>query len=376
MEVQNPNLIVIPYKKVIDAFKKRYDVQNGRALGYREGQTLEGELKFENWPKSIGFGLATTGFCVSASQALLFDKIFQILLQDRGAMAKIVSIDIKEQYYGQVYNGSQNKWHTAILVKDGGQNFIIDITCFQFGNAFANKDIWDFETWEKTFRSSSDKHTIVDFEENILNFLPVNEVKKTNDFDLMRIINDLHSITTITDDERKILANFFTKDIDTLNSKLILGNINKFDFKYLDKINKLIQNLHFKQTEKLYSVMKFASKDGALNFIKNFIKNDCILQQFLLLSTSIDASCEYFNISNTDLNNEDMKNDTYVVFEFSNTKGLEVNFISDNISMVIPYGIKLTVDLEKDIFNGGKLLGFSVANIEKKTNTIYVNCSN
>ena len=175
METINPVLTVIPYKKVIAAFKKRYDVQNGNALGYRKGQSPTGELLLENKPKGIGDGLATTGWCLSASQALLLDPIFQILLQSRNALAKIVSIDIKEQHYGKTYSGHQNKWHSAILVNDRTDNytFIIDITCKQFGNQYNDKDIWDFKTWESTFRSATCKHKITDFESNVLNYLPI-----------------------------------------------------------------------------------------------------------------------------------------------------------------------------------------------------------
>ena len=94
------------YIKVINNFKRRFDVQNGSALAYREGQSLDGNFKLEDKPKNIAEGLTTTGFCVSASQALLFDKTFQMLLQSRQANAKLISIDIKEQYYGECYNGS------------------------------------------------------------------------------------------------------------------------------------------------------------------------------------------------------------------------------------------------------------------------------
>jgi hypothetical protein len=48
-----------------------------------------------------------------------------------GKPKKLISIDIKEQYYGNTYSGNQNKWHTAILVKDTNYNFVIDLTCSQ-----------------------------------------------------------------------------------------------------------------------------------------------------------------------------------------------------------------------------------------------------
>ena len=379
MELQNPNEIAKVYIPVIAAFKKRADVQHGKAIGYHENQSLEGDLKFENWPKSIGFGLATTGFCVSASQALLFDNIFQILLKDRGAVAKLISIDIREQYYGSVYNGNQNKWHTAILVKDSGQNFVIDLTCRQFGNAFQNKDIWDFLTWEKTFRSPQDKHVIVDFEENVLNFLPVmTPILGENKKDTIEIENNLHSISTLTNGERKIIADFFLNKIEILNTKLILGNINKFDYKYLDTINKLMQNLNFKtiSDKKLFSVLEFATKPAALNFVENFAKNDFITQQFIIFSESIESSCKFNNIEVSKINSESLENKTYIVLEAENARGLEITFFNDFATLCIPYGVKLILEPEKDIYNGGKLLANTVQQIQKKTNTIYIKCSN
>ncbi len=375
MELQNPNQLVAPYIPVIKAFKNRYDVQNGNALGYREGQVPTGELKFENWPKSIGFGLATTGFCVSVSQAFLLDPIFQILIKDRGAYAKLVSIDIKEQYYGNCYSGTQNRWHTAILVQDSNQNFIIDLTCFQFGNKFANKDIWDFETWEKTFRSPLDKHVIVDFQQNVLNFLPIQNMIKTKEFDSIFTENALHSISTITDGERKLITDFFLNQIEIINTKLILGNINKFDYEYLDKINKLLQNLDFKTGKEQYFVMEFINKKAALGWVEKFLKNDSILQQYIILSGSIEDSCQYFGINQQNINKESLEEKNYVILEFAEIKGISVDFIGKLTTFCIPYGIKLTVEKE-NIFNGGKILAKSVGLVEKKTNTIYIKCSN
>jgi len=378
METKNPTLTVIPYKKVISAFKKRFDVQNGTALGYHKNQNPNGELLIENKPKGIGDGLATTGWCVSASQALLLDPIFQILLQDRGALAKLISIDIKEQYYGNTYSGHQNKWHTSILVYDKMDNyqFVIDITCKQFGNAYNDKDIWDFKTWEKTFRSATCKHTLTDFESNTLSYLPVQTVIANKVIASIQIENNLHDITTITDNERTIIADFFLDKINVINNKLVLGNINKFDYKYLEKINKLFENLNFVTKKNNFYVMEFNTKDGAIGWVENFIKNDCILQQYIILSDSLEQNCNYFGINKDSLNTESQKNKTFVVIEFENLQGIDISFIEELVSICIPYGIKLNVDVTKDIYNSGKLLGDSVEGISKKTNTIYIKCSN
>ena len=139
--------LVKPYQKVIQAFKNRADVQSGDALAYREGQSIDGKYELIDKPHDIGEGTTNTGWCVSVSQALIMDPIFNILIKDQGAQAKLVSIDIKEQYYGTIYqSGMQNKWHSAILIRDNEVNFIIDLTCGQFGNYFIGKEIWDFET--------------------------------------------------------------------------------------------------------------------------------------------------------------------------------------------------------------------------------------
>ena len=373
---QNPTLIAAEYKKVVAAFKKRFDVQNGNALGYRQNQDPNGELLLENKPKSIGDGLATTGWCVSASQALLLDPIFQILLKDRGAFAKLVSIDIKEQYYGVTYSKHQNKWHTAILVQDSGVNLIVDITCKQFGNSFNDKDIWDFSTWEKTLRSPLDKHKIIDFEKSELSFLPIqnnvgNKFSKTVD-----IVNTLHNITTITDQERNILADFFLDKINVINKKLVLGNINKLDYEYMEKINKIIENLHFVNKSKSYLLMEFINKDSALLWIEKFLKNDCILQQFMVFADSVENSCKQNDIDVLNLNKESTKNVTYVIIEAENAKGFEVDFLNNGASLLIPYGIKLTLNPAEDIYNAGKFMDASFGGIEKKTNTIYIKCSN
>lgn len=376
--LKNPTIIAAQYKDVIGAFKKRSDVFSGHGLGYRKGQDPNGELTFENTPKGIGDGLATTGWCVSASQALFYDPIFNILLKDRGAMAKLISIDIKEQHYGKTYSGNQNKWHTAILVKDSNYNLVIDLTCAQFGNNFVGKDIWDFETWEKTFRSPLDKHTITDFENNIISYLPKASNISTSgrkDSIAVDVIHALHDITTITDFERKILADFFIDKIDIINTKLVLGNINKIDYRYLDDVNKLLKNLDFIKCSNQYFVMRFVSKDIAKHWISKFLMNDGINNQFLCVSNSIEDSCKNFGFDCDEINKETNNDTTYVVFEFTDIKGFDIGFLN-NCNMLIPYGIKLEIDLEKDVFNGGKLLNDNMLGIEKKTNTIYIRATN
>jgi hypothetical protein len=373
---QSPNLIAKEYKKVIAAFKNRYDVQNGTAIGYRPGQDPNAELPFENWPKSIGQGLTTTGFCVTASQALLFDKVFQFLLQQRGALAKLVSIDIKEQYYGKTFSGNPNKWHTAVLVYDSGINFIIDLTCAQFGNNFVGKDVWDFQTWEKTFRSPADKHKIIDFNNQELSYsMFTKQANNFNELKFVEAVNALTDITTLSENERKVLVEFFMKHIDVVNKKLTTGSINKIDFEYFTTINKLMQQLDFLQFPKQYHVMEFSTKEIALDWIKRFVEKSGITNQFFLTSDSIEGFCKHANIDSACVNTESLKEKTYIVFEFTDLKTYEIKFL-ENINSCVPYGIKLNFDYEKDILNGGKLLSEPVLGVTVKTNTIFIRCSN
>lgn len=367
----NPTLIVAPYKKIISGFKKRGDVQNGNALGYRKNQNPEGELLLKNKPKGLGDGLATTGWCVSASQAFLLDPIFQTFLYDRGAVAKLVSIDIKEQYYGTTYSGNQNKWHTAILVKDTNYNFIIDLTCSQFGNNFTGKDIWDFKTWELKLRNPNDKHIISDFEQNVLTHIPKQIAIENSDLKMIDVQAKLKDITTINDAERKVLSDFFLDKINTINTKLILGNVNKFDFDYIKKINALLEHLDFEIVKgKSYSILSFANKDNALSWVKKFVENNGISEQYLLFSNSLLDYCKYFNINVLDVNTESMKNAFYIIIEIEDLKGMDISFIP-GANIIVPFGIKFNFSNE-NIFNGGKYLDTNIFKVEKKTNTIYI----
>lgn len=376
-KIVSPTKIATDYKQIISKFKNRFDVQNGEALGYRKNQDPNGELKIENKPKSIGYAMNTTGWCVSVSQALLLDKIFQLFLQSRGAVAKLISIDIKEQYYGHCYSGSQNKWHTAILVYDNNTYFVIDMTCGQFGNQFNNRNIWDFKTWEASFRSPVDKHIIKGFKNENLSFLPkiMNNIPEKR-FDKIDIINKLHNITNITDGEREFLSEFFVNKYDVINTKLNIGNITKFDYKYLDKLNYLIKNFNFVKTNKRFAVLQFENKGVFADWLTDFIMNDGITKHYMLISDTLEGACQFANIDVNELNCESYKDDniTYCVFEFTDISGFDIDFI-DNVDMLIPYGIKLHFDQNRDIYNSADKPG-NTSSISKKTNTVYINASN
>lgn len=379
--MENISSIAVHYKKVISAWKKRADVQNGEALAYRKNQDPDGEFEFGDKPKNIGEGTTTTGWCVSVSQNFLLDNIFQLLLQSRGAIAKLVSIDIKEQYYGQCYTGSQNKWHTAILVKDSGLIFIIDLTCGQFGNSFVGKEIWAFETWEKTFRSPADKHSIVDFENNEMTYLPLlksNVFIEENKNERVDMLYNFRDITTISDSEREMLSDFFMNKLQTLNKKLLIGNINDLDFKYMNRINKLLENFRFAVKDEQYFIMEFSKKEHAKNWIKKLAENNSdggyVLPQYIVTSNSLKDACKFNDIDFNEVNIESMKNQTFLILKFKTVSAVDVSMIK-NVDMFIPYGIKIMFDIESDIKNGGEEMAVDFAGIPKKTNAIIINCT-
>lgn len=372
--MENPTKIAANYLKVIKAFKNRYDVQNGFALGYRKNQNPENMPKFEDTPKTIGQALTTTGWCVSVSQALLLDNIFQLLLKARESYAKLISIDIKEQYFGTTYSGHQNKWHTAILVKDSNQYLVIDMTCAQFGNAFVEKFIWDLETWEKTFRSPLDTHKLIDFDGSELSLLPLASRKENIIVNKAEAEIKLHNITTITDNERSFLTKFFFEDFSELNKKLYIGNINKFDYNYINNLNQLLKEFDFvvDNEREYYSVLEFSTKDGVKKWIEKLLKNDCITSEYMLFSDTLKKALDYNKIQEKNINSElCLKN--YIIITTKSIKGVNIDFIK-NVDVLIPIGIKFELDKQTDIYNGGKILQTGTdGNLDRKTNTVYIN---
>ncbi len=377
--------VILPYEAVIKQFKKRSGVISGKDLGWKGSK---GYSLFNDTPKDFGSATGTTGWCVSASEALLNDTIFQTNLVYRGAKAKLISIDIKEQYYGNCFNGSQNKWHTAILVEDSGFNFVIDITCRQFGNDFLEKDIWDFNTWQAKLRSPFCKHYITDFNNNIQNINPITSETYRNDLNIAITKNNLKDITNITDSEREQISDFMFNKISEINKNLLLNNISKFDYKYILEITKILQNLPFNSIKEGYSVLSFESKLAAKNWLEIFISNDCKLPMYLTVSDTVKESCLLNYVDFDELNKSNSlsveKDKTYIVFEFSGLFGINTTWFN-NSSILLPYGIELYV-LKNNIFNSGMIIGgkdagnLGVAINEnpelKTTNTIIVRVEN
>ncbi len=364
------------YEPIIKQFKKRSDVISGSGLGWKGSK---GYSTFEDTPKDFGSATGTTGWCVSASEALLYDKVFQTNLGFRKAKAKLISIDIKEQYYGFCYNGSQNKWHTAILLEDSGFKIVIDITCRQFGNDFIEKDIWDFETWQSKLRSPFCTHLITDFDNNPELIQPITVKRNKNlTFDSAITFGKLKDVTTITDNERNLLVEFGLKKINLINDKLLLKNVTKNDLKYIDDLSKLLMSLPFKTLENGYSVLAFETKKAAKNWIELFLKNETSLTQYLLVSKSLSDSCKLNDIDINDLNQskslKPLSDKTFVVFEFSNLFGINSEWLNLT-EIILPYGIELLIEKE-NIFNSGKLIAEGVDNVTRETNTIIIKVEN
>lgn len=371
--MESLNKLVVPYINVIKAFKNLPEVQNGLALGYRDGQDPNGKLRIENKPRSIGYGLGTTGWCVSASQAFLNWAGFKILLDSRNAKAKLISIDIQKRHWGACYTGSQNMWHTAILVEDNGQLFVIDLTCRQFGNLYIDKDIWDFNTWCNTFRAATDNHILTDFQNKLYDNRPSKAMSPINE-NISKVIDAMHNITTITDAERDMLGRFFIQKHDEINQKLITGIINDSELKYCRVVNKLLQNLDYViNNDDAYLVMEFGTKHQAKNWINLFVRNGYILPQYTVLSKSIKDSCTFYGLNFDNLRKEVISGDdtTYLVLQFEKSKGFDISEFMNNTKLIIPFGIKTTVNTEgsEPIYNAGAEAKNHLGQF-KETNTI------
>lgn len=372
MNLENNFLdIILAYKQVINAWKKRSDVMNGLALAWHPNKSKPVEL--HNKPYSFGDGTGTTGFCVSASQALLEDPGFQTMLNLRNAKAKLISIDLREQYFGYCFNGSQNIWHTAIFVEDSNRIFVIDITCRQFGNNFTDKDFWDFQSWQDTLRSPMCKHNITDFYNNPVNFSPVVTENKiyNKDFYEAEILRNLHKITNIDNNDRKIMVDFFANKFTKLNNMLLANTLTLGDVSYVEQLNQKLQNLPFDTYQKTYAVLEFNSKSALKNWLKCFLENDGYINMFLLTSKTIEQAKLQSNITTNNINiknvNENHKH--YMVLEFNNQFGIDTNEFIPNTSLLIPYNTMLNVT---NIFNGALINDYNNAVNNKVDHAIVI----
>ena len=367
--------IIENYESVINKFKSTSAVNIGEIGFKRDGVNVAEKDR----PRSAGYGFGTTGYCVSASKALLEFIPFQQLLQYRGAQAKLISIDIKEQYYGVCYNGSQNYWHTAILVGDyvDGKryNFVIDITVRQFGDAFVNKDFWSLETWTNKLRSATCTHKLTDFDGNESSLLPVNETdcsedfKTVNEIQFVTSVNELKRNIMLTGNDRSMIVDFVYKKMDNLNSRLLLGQPTNDDLMYMRDISTIISKLYFKSNiEPLYSVLKFKNKTALANWTKLFTYDES-LPQYLLLFNDATKACKYHNIDVNDINNICNNNDAethYLILEFKPNSIYVPSIESSSIDGIAVYNTKLKVTY---LANVGKETVQSFG-IQKTFNTI------
>lgn len=370
-----PSQIAEIYSNVIRKFINRTDVQNGKAIAYKRWNS--DEATFEDTPKSIGYGLSTTGWCVSASSALLNDPIFQETLTYRKAKAKLVSIDIQERWYGHCYNGTQNKWHTAILLNDSGVNLIIDITCSQFSPDFIKKWVWDFKTWETTFRSRYDKHIITDCEDKTLSASPLNEFvidnKKDVSLQYSKIFDKLHDCINLTDYERRLLTEYFLYNNNIINDKIICENLTQNDYDYLNQIYNLLYKMPFTKLQNGICILKFKTKQNLKNWLKKLLEENKIPQN-LFVSESLNSACDLLKIKDNELNKKSEPNcKWYLVINFENIYGINSEFI-ENTNVYLPVFTNVDIDLESIQNSGKRVMEQNPTNgvFDKETNTIYV----
>lgn len=370
-----PSQIASVYVDVVKAFLKRADVQNGKLISYHDNQDPNGNLRDENWV-NLGNALVTTGFCVSVSAALLQDKIFNILLDSRKALAKLVSIDIKEQFYGVCKpSHAQNKWHTAILVQDSGVYLIIDMTCAQFGNAYNNKLVWDVETWLRTFQSPVDKHIITGFDGTEISVMPVKYNRQpVGDKSLkhVELFNALRDLTTINDAQRDMFADFLLEGIHLINKKLEIGNITDNDITYMDGVNEVIQQHSFTRVNTAYSVLEFQTKEKAIKWIKKFAANQWKLPHYMVFTKELNTN---WNKIDTDFlyKPETPNSTTYVILQAENSYGFSMERYIDSASIIIPHGMMCSVNPEIDILNACDIMEpTNHLGIREKLNTLII----
>ena len=341
------NEILNDYKKVIDKFKLDANTQNGLNLAW----TGNGYLDFKNKPTDYGTATTTTGWCVSVSEAFFNFPGFQMLNEFYGAYAKLISIDIKEQYYGYCYNGSQNKWHTAILIQIDEFKFVIDLTCGQFGNEFVNKPLWYLDAWLSKFRSPFCTHKIDDFSGNVYDTAPLKVAEPSFHQKMMNKYN-LKNYTNIDESDRQTLMEFLN-NFDNYNEKLLSGKFTKNDLQFLNKVLTLYQTkLSGSYQTSGYSLLRFKNKIAADNWLtlhlgtnKKIDYLDFELKQNLLLFPTENELHKHYDLP--------VENGEFtLIIKFANV------FASKNVtktqSYIIFAGTKLSMDKSNFVIDKGE----------------------
>lgn len=340
---------------VIEKFKNRSDVINGDAIGWKPNGIYSEEV---NRPTNVGTGLTTTGWCVSASEAFNDDPAFEAFKQIYGSYSRLVSIDIKEQFHGYCYNGSQNKWHTAILLNLGTNNgidvnYIVDLTCGQFGNEFVNKNIWTVEAWMNKFRSKLCQHKVLDRLGNPLSIQPMSQ-SVPSIHETLKSKYNLKSFIGLDERERTLLMNFMQK-FHEINNKILIGTIKPNE---IEMINEFIDIYSKKANSEYkipiaYTTLLFNNKDAAFNWLDNMLNltlNDGLTnfdfecKQNLMLFETIESAKKHFDLVEGKLTGE-----RYLLnIEFKNITAFKG--FSNIKSYLLFIGTMLNIKLTKGLF--------------------------
>lgn len=374
------------YLNVVKNWMKRAGVQSGFELGYREDQNPQGELNHKNWFR-MGDALVTTGFCVSVSTALLESDVFQTLLKYRGAQAKLISIDIKEQFYGVCKPSySKNKWHTAIFVEESnGLIFIVDPTCAQFGNPYVGKLIWDFNTWVNTFRSPVDRHEITKFDGTPLSFVNTYYME-TNYTQAIKnsVKNYCANFIALSEAEQDMLVEFIQNGFELFNRK-VRGTLTPKDIQYQKHIVDILSRTYKLNNiyRPLYGALEFSSKEELRTYVARFMLTKTI-PEFLQLTDNLHNLEAKFNYNLNkagsfaagETHTLEVNRNYYLLFQFDNCTCIKFDDFGAALKDGIGgFGI---VDIsDKDLIFTISSHPVEMRNIAavEGTNTIVVNCS-
>lgn len=391
MDTNSKAVIATQYVNVVKTFLKRSDVLTARALAYHPNK--EQPLVMKNWFK-FGDAFVTTGFCVCVSSAILDDKIFQAFLQYRNARAKLISIDIKEQFYGYCKPSYlPNKWHTAIFLEDSGHHFIIDATCAQFGNAYVGKLVWDFKTWVETFQSATDKHIITDFDGNDIQH-GVTKFKYNNVKPVIKkeLETNLFDNVLLNSAEQATLSEFLLNGYNLFNAKVLTGQIQDSDLKFINYIHeslskfKLNSSANSENAEE-YAILGFDSSFALKKFVKFITDNIRVetgvlgtdmtlstLPVYVMTSKTISEAQSYLerNASMFGFNHVSIReNDTerYLLLKFTSTIGVDMSKYIEGVSNFVSCGVDIFVDFPNCFYNLGE------RNHRQKNNTYVLECN-
>lgn len=140
--------------KLIDKFKAQEDVISGKAFAFDK----------TTYPNGWGEAITTTGYCVKVSDVfwhrMLKNFVYSNVANQYNpySNSKLISIEIDSNLFGRCNDGSHNAWHTAIDLKlHGEDNYILDLTCGQFGSEYHDKWFWDKNEWLDTFQTKTPK---------------------------------------------------------------------------------------------------------------------------------------------------------------------------------------------------------------------------